>query len=99
MKNHEMVNGRFIQTNKKFSQLKEKQKEKINEWLYETYADYASGKIKKNDVVDVAYAKIEVAEIWIPYGEVDRCCSSHLNKFRKRNEKAQERVAVSGEEK
>lgn len=32
-----MVNGRLLQTNKKFSALKEKQKTKIAEWIYEAY--------------------------------------------------------------
>lgn len=40
MKNHRKINGQLLQTNKKFSQLKEKQKLKINEWLYEAYIEY-----------------------------------------------------------
>ena len=35
MKNHVKVNGRLIQENKKYSQLKQKQKEKIINWLYQ----------------------------------------------------------------
>jgi len=38
MKNHMMVNGKLLQTNKKFSQLKNSQKQKINGWLYEEYS-------------------------------------------------------------
>ena len=34
MKNHEWVDGKLLQTNKKYSQLKLKQKEKIHEWMY-----------------------------------------------------------------
>ena len=37
MKNHMMVNGKLLQTNKTFSQLKNSQKQKINGWLYEEY--------------------------------------------------------------
>ena len=37
-KNHEMVDGRLLQTDKPFSQLKQSQKEKISEWLYQEYA-------------------------------------------------------------
>ncbi len=40
MKNHELVNGRFLQTNKKYSALKESQKTRIAEWMYESYRDY-----------------------------------------------------------
>jgi 8-oxo-dGTP diphosphatase len=98
MKNHEMVNGRLIQTNKRFSQLKQRQKLKIHEWLYEAYVDVEFGKIKKYDVVSAVYKKIEDAEIWIPYGEVDTYYSAHKNQFRKRYEKAQERMTGTGEE-
>ena len=33
-----MINGKLLQMNKPFSQLKQKQKEKIQEWLYQEYA-------------------------------------------------------------
>ena len=36
-KNHQVVNCRLLQTDKPFSQLKQTQKEKINEWLYQEY--------------------------------------------------------------
>lgn len=91
------VKGRFILTNKSFSQLKQRQKVKINEWLYEAYVDVELGKIKKYDVVSVVYKKIEEAEIWIPYGEVDRYFSAHKSQFRKRYEKAQKRITETGE--
>ena len=34
-KNHKMIDGRLLQTNKKYSQLKMKQKEKIAEWMFQ----------------------------------------------------------------
>ena len=37
-KNHVKVGDRLLQTNKPFSQLKQSQKEKINEWLYDEYS-------------------------------------------------------------
>lgn len=41
MKNHLRVNGQLLQTNKKYSALKQKQKEQINQWLkVETEAYY-----------------------------------------------------------
>ena len=36
-KNHQVVNCRLLQTDKPFSQLKQTQKEKTNEWLYQEY--------------------------------------------------------------
>lgn len=94
-KNHQMVDGRLLQTDKPFSQLKQSQKEKINEWLYQEYSALyrANGKppdSRYNDaILNAAYGKIEGAQIWIPFGEVRKYFYSRKNKFRKRFEKAQ----------
>lgn len=75
-KNHQMVNGRLLQMDKKFSALKEKQKIKIAEWIYEAYRKcyVESGKIptKKNDgeILSDVFVQIEEAQIWIPDGEI-----------------------------
>ena len=37
MSKHKMVNGQLLQMNKPYSQLKNKQKEKISNWMYEAY--------------------------------------------------------------
>ena len=90
-KNHKMIDGRLLQTDKKFSQLKEK--EKINGWLYTEYkrvydrVGKPSDSRHNDDILDTAYAKIEEAEIWIPYGEVIKYLSSRKNSFHKRCEK------------
>ena len=34
-KNHEMIDGKLLQTDKKYSQLKLKQKEKIADWMFQ----------------------------------------------------------------
>ena len=75
-KNHKMTDGKLLQTDKKYAQLKLKQKEKIAEWMFQVTRDY----YKKNytfpndrqieKVVNIVYEKIEEAEIWVPYGEV-----------------------------
>ena len=46
-KNHKMIDGRLLQTNKKYSQLKMKQKEKIAEWLFQATRDYYMKKSKR----------------------------------------------------
>ena len=92
-KNHKMIDGRLLQTDKKFSQLKEKQKEKINGWLYTEYKrvyDRTGNLPDSNcddEILDAAYAKIEEAEIWVPYGEVMQYLNSRKNAFCKRHEK------------
>lgn len=72
-----MIDGKLLQTDKKYSHLKLKQKEKIYLWMFEETKRYhdKNGKCpeKKHEdaaVVDAVYDRIEKAEIWIPYGEV-----------------------------
>ena len=68
-KNHKMIDGRLLQTNKKYSQLKMKQKEKIAEWMFQATRDYYMKKCTfpsdkhLEEVVDIVYEKIEDAEI------------------------------------
>lgn len=59
-----MVDGRLLQTDKPFSQLKQSQKEKINEWLYQEYSALyrANGKppdSRYNDaILNAAYRQL-----------------------------------------
>lgn len=75
-KNHEMIDGKLLQTDKKYSQLKLKQKEKIADWMFQATRDYYTKKyVFPNEkhlegMVNSVYEKIVAAEIWIPYGEV-----------------------------
>ena len=71
-----MIDGKLLQTDKKYAHLKLKQKEKIAEWMYmetRTYYEknytFPSDKYIE-DVVSKVYDKIMDADIWIPYGEV-----------------------------
>ena len=90
MKNHEYVDGKLLQTNKKYSQLKLKQKEKIHAWMYESYLNW----YRKHDrfpdakcadeVLEPVMARIEAAEIWIPYGQVLKHYHSIVGNLKKR---------------
>ena len=92
-KNHQMINGRLLQTDKKFSALKEKQKIRIAEWIYEAYRKcyVESGRIptKKNDceILSDVFVKIEEAQIWIPDGEIYAYYHKRKSKLQKRLEK------------
>ena len=76
MKNHEWIDGQLLQTNKTYSHLKQKQKDKIGVWMYEETKKYyqETGKmpVQYHDekVIDSVYERIEAAQIWVPYGEV-----------------------------
>jgi len=76
-KNHILSDGRLLQTNKKFSNLKEKQKILIAEWFreaykyfYETHNKFPSDKMEKESVISEVYEKIQSRDIWIPYSEI-----------------------------
>ena len=83
MKNHIRVDGKLLQTNKKWSHLKQSQKNWIYKVAQAEYDKYIAVKPvpprihKKDIIIDAVYAAIETKEIWIPYGEVKQA----LNKF------------------
>lgn len=93
MKNHIMAEGRLLQTNKRFSDLKEKQKTKISEWSYEVYREFflKAGRLPhKQDDSDLLLdlqRRIDDAEIWIPGGEVAHFYYGRKNKLLKRLKK------------
>ena len=90
MKNHQLANGKLLQTNKKFSHLKIKQKEQITQWLYEAYRRnvLTSGKPPsgKTDASIITWVmeKITDAGIWIPEGEIAAYYYSRKTHFYKR---------------
>jgi 8-oxo-dGTP diphosphatase len=97
-KNHEWVDGRLLQTNKRFSQLKQTQKLKIDGWLYNEYSRVYDqiGKppdARRNDeILDAAYEKIQEADIWIPFGEVRQYFYGRKSAFRRRYAKRQNKA-------
>lgn len=89
MKNHKMVNGKLLQTNKKWSHLKMRQREEIYNYFKEEYKKFFKENNKvptKEDrriILDKVYSLIEDREIWIPYNEVKRFFSSKIIKLNK----------------
>ena len=75
MKNHVWSGGRLLQTNKKWSALKQSQRTWIHEITREEHAAYVeeNGRLpmkkRKDVIVNRVYARIEERGIWIPYGE------------------------------
>jgi hypothetical protein len=89
LKNHIKVNGKLLQTNKRFSQLKNSQKEWITAELYKLYHKKmkerrTTKKLPPNQrdiVTSSLYAQIQNREIWIPYGEVKKYVFSKTTKI------------------
>ena len=69
---HKKIDGQLLQMNKKFSNLKMKQKDKITGWVYEEYKKYVTEHDKAPDsladeqIVEAVLDKINEAQIWIP---------------------------------
>lgn len=70
------MNGQLLQMDKKYSALKQKQKEKIGQWMYdETLVFYNENHKmpmghRSDDIVDKVYKRITDEQIWIPYNEI-----------------------------
>ena len=104
MKNHEWVNGKLLQTNKKYSQLKLKQKEKIHEWMYAAFRDSFRrtgkfpGKKEDDEILAVVMQKIEEAEIWIPWYEVEKHYKGVKSRLNKRYKKEKARTLMQNQQ-
>ena len=73
---HKKIDGQLLQMNKKFSNLKMKQKDKITGWVYEEYKKYVTENEKTPDsvadehIIEAVLDKIHEAQIWIPDDEI-----------------------------
>lgn len=78
---------------KQFSDLKERQKSRIAEWIYTAYREAYLQTGKEPDkeadtvILDSVMEKIEDAEIWIPYGEIVSYYRRRKKHMKKRLEK------------
>lgn len=92
-KNHVRVDGKLLQTNKRYSNLKMKQQEKIAGWFYseiEKVCDQtgrAPSPREGDEIVEAVLRKIEEAQIWIPPGEIYAYYSRKKSHFLKRYER------------
>ena len=84
MKNHMRINGQLLQTNKKWSHLKKKQKTWIMETARQEYDCFVRerGKLpvhgSKQQLIEHIYEAIEGKGVWIPYGEVKRVLDARI---------------------
>ena len=84
MSKHRMVDGRLLQMNKRYGQLKQKQKIKISEWMYEAFRKQAAENLSDEEVLQLVFDRIEDAKIWIPEHEIVSHYRSKKSQFRKR---------------
>ena len=90
MKNHEWVDGQLLQTNKKYSHLKQAQKDKIHRWMYYAYKQFFldhnrfPGQKDTDEILSFVMERIDEAGIWIPYGEVAKHYREKMSDYHKR---------------
>ena len=102
MKNHIRINGQLLQTNKKWSHLKAKQKAWIMEMAKHKHDHFVQerGKLpvhgSKQQLNERIYAQIEAKGIWVPYNEVKRMLDSRIAHWNRQIQKA-EATSEAGE--
>lgn len=84
MSKHKMVNGKLLQMNKTYGQLKQKQKIKITGWMYDAYKKQAADGLSDDEALQTVFDQIEEAEIWIPEHEILKRYRSKKTQFKKR---------------
>ena len=84
MSKDRMVDGRLLQMNKKYGQLKQKQKVKISGWMYEAYRKQAEENLSDEEALQLVVDRIEDAKIWIPEHEIVSRYRAKKTQFRKR---------------
>lgn len=89
---HKRIDGKLYQMNKSFRDLKMKQREKINGWLYEEYKDFVEknkripNEMEDFEITENVLDKISAANIWIPGYEIENYYESKKTHFSKRLE-------------
>lgn len=84
MSKHRMVDRLLLQMNKRYAQLKQKQKQKISGWMYEAYRKQAAENLSDEEALQLVFSRIEDAKIWIPEPEIVSRYRAKKTQFRKR---------------
>ncbi|WP_292198757.1 pyridoxamine 5'-phosphate oxidase family protein [Butyrivibrio sp.] len=86
MSKHIEVNGKLVQANKRYSDLKQRQKSQISQWLYDAYKKQVAENITDDEALEPVFEKIDEAQIWIPEKEIRAQYRGKKIKFKKRME-------------
>ena len=89
-KNHIIVAGRLLQINKKWSHLKQKQRD----WIYEIAKvehekfiekhNKNPMKTDKKELIEIISDLVENREIWLPYYELEQHIGKYIDKLNKK---------------
>lgn len=72
MSKHKMVDGKLLQMNKRYKNLKNRRKDKIAGWMYEAYKKQMSEGLSNDEAFALVMDKINEAQIWVPEYEVEQ---------------------------
>lgn len=81
-----MINGKLLQMNKSYSQLKNKQKMNISDWMFEAYKKQIETGISDEEAAWYVSDKIDEAEIWVPNFDIEKKYKSMKSRFKNRLE-------------
>lgn len=84
MSKHRMVDGKLLQMNKRYTDLKNRQKDKIAGWMYEAYKKEINEGISNDEAFALVMDKINEAQIWVPEYEVEQKYNAMKNRFKNR---------------
>lgn len=90
MKNHKRVDGQLLQTNKKWSALKQSQRAWIAEITRDAHTAYCETQgtrpIKKNKaaVLGAVHNQMIQRNIWIPYHEFEQHVGRHIDRLNRK---------------
>ena len=84
MSKHKKVDGKLLQMNKTYSQLKQRQKEKISQWMYQAYKKQVAENLPDDEALQFVFEKIDEAEIWIPDYEIEHAYNKRKSHFKDR---------------
>ena len=100
-KTHQKIDGRLLQMNKRFSNLKQKQQQDINDWLYDEYRRiYAEigmppDSRHNDDILFAVNEKIEKAQIWLPFSELEKHFIGKKSSYKNRYEREIDRARLN----
>lgn len=84
MSKHKMVDGKLLQMNKRYKDLKNRQKDKIAGWMYEAYKKQVNEGLSNDEAFAIVMDKINEAQIWVPEYEVEQKYNSMKSRFKNR---------------
>ena len=79
-----MVDGKLLQMNKRYKDLKNRQKDKIAGWMYEAYKKQVNEDLSNDEAFAIVMDKINEDQIWVPEYEVEQKYNSMKSRFKNR---------------